>query len=600
MRRTRSTRLIIAFVLLALAVAGLPAAPAAAAHPGTNGAIAFTMAAYDCRAYCTNYRDIFVTDKEGAKLPVRRAGSSLQYDDSADWSPDGNEIVFTAYPYGVSYIDIYKMNADGSNVEALTNNHYNSSPRWSPDGETIAFTRNNTGGWPELWLMDADGTNERQVPIDYYTSTLAWMPDGRISFWGNPDNFSQNGLYATDVAGTTVEEIVTLTEMGAAIGAGQNFPRSLDWSPDGSRAVFAASTTASPTKQCDASGAGQQDIWTVTSTGVLKAVTTTDGDLEPYEDDPVWSPTGGRIAFSGYKYSCVGEGRDQTVQMGYSKLYTMKADGTDRQLIVDPPSGPDFGHNVMRPSWQPCTSATVVCGRGAGTGGYPIQDETPPTVDDAARAVPQGSSLSLSKLPVRFTWSATDNETPASKLLFDVQLRDMSTTTWVNLVKAGPERTATALLLPGRTYRLRHRATDQWGNTSAFLTSPEFKAEAAQETTVAPKLVYNGAWTRVARDGAFGGYVRTSNEVNAYATTTFTGYRGVGVVLPRRADLGVARVCLLRTGVDPDCADLNLSTETDPRRLVFARNKLNPGFEYKLRVRVLSGRVDLDVFEGIN
>ena len=590
----------ITLLLVALVAALIPAVSAGATTSGTNGAIAFSLRAYDCRVYCTNYNDIFLTDQLGAKLPVRRAGSTERYDDNPDWSPDGNEIVFEAYPYGVGYVDIYKMSANGSNVERLTNNYTNRNPRWSPDGQTIAFTRLDTAGWPEIWLMDADGTNERQVPIDYYANSIGWMPDGRITFWGNPSNFSQNALYATDVAGSEVEEIVTLGEISAATGEYTSFPTSIDWSPTGDRGVFGAQVPAADGATCSVAYPNQQDLWTVTPEGALAALTTTRSEFALWEGDPVWSPNGARVAFTAYKYECQGEGRDQTFVQGTTDLYTVKANGTDRDLIVAPPSqGYDFSHSVMNPSWQPCTPATVTCGRGPGAGGYPIQDETAPVVDDAARSVPQGASLSLSRLPVRFNWSATDNETPASKLQFDVQIRDMATSKWVNVVKASTKTSAISMLLPDHTYRLRHRARDQWGNTSAFLTSPAFQAEAGQETMTPPKLVYSGAWTRVAREGAVGGYVRTSTEVGATATTTFSGYRGAGVVLPRREGLGVARVCLVRTGVDADCANVDLSSATSLRRLVFTRNKLSPSLEYKLRVRVQSGRVDLDVFEGL-
>lgn len=599
MRRTGGTRRMVGFLLIALVAAVVPTAQAGAAHPGTNGAIAFTLAASDCRSYCDNWRDIFLTDPAGAKPPIRRAGSAEKYDVTPDWSPDGNEIVFMGYPWGVGYIDIYKMNADGSNVEALTNNYKNANPKWSPDGTTIAFTRNNSGDWPELWLMDADGTNERKVPIPYYVNALAWMPDGRISFWGNPNTFAVNGLFATDVAGESVEEIVNLDEVSAATGQTQSFPNTIDWSPDGKRGVFAALVPESETVDCEAAYPHQQDLWTVSPTGVLDSVVTTDGDFEVWEAEPAWSPAGNRIAYAGSTWTCVGEGRDQQAVQGYTDLYTMRSDGTNRVQIVDPPSGPGYGHSVMNPSWQPCTTATVVCGRGPGAGGFPIQDETAPVVDGAKRTVPQGAGLGASRLPVRFSWSATDNETPTAELRYDVQIRDQATSEWVNVVSNSLARAATVMLLPNHSYVLRHRARDQWGNVSAFLNSAAFKAEPGQETMTSPRLRYAGAWTRVAREGAYGGYVRTSTEVGATATMTFTGYRGAGVVLPKRTGLGVAKVCLLRTGVDPSCQDIDLGATTALRPLVFARNALNPGIEYRIRVRVMSGRVDLDVFEGL-
>ena len=52
------------------------------------------------------------------------------------WSPDGRKIAFASQRSG-NY-DIYAMDADGSNVERLTDSGA-SSPVWSPDGQRLAF-----------------------------------------------------------------------------------------------------------------------------------------------------------------------------------------------------------------------------------------------------------------------------------------------------------------------------------------------------------------------------------------------------------------------------------------------------------------------------
>jgi Tol biopolymer transport system component len=47
-----------------------------------------------------------------------------------DWSPNGDQIVFTGTD------GIYTMGADGSNAVWLTNG---TSPDWSPNGDQITF-----------------------------------------------------------------------------------------------------------------------------------------------------------------------------------------------------------------------------------------------------------------------------------------------------------------------------------------------------------------------------------------------------------------------------------------------------------------------------
>ena len=54
------------------------------------------------------------------------------------------------------FMDVYIMNADGSNVKQLTDvKGYDGGTFFSPDGKKIAYT---TGG--QLWVMDGDGDNE--------------------------------------------------------------------------------------------------------------------------------------------------------------------------------------------------------------------------------------------------------------------------------------------------------------------------------------------------------------------------------------------------------------------------------------------------------
>jgi Tol biopolymer transport system component len=60
----------------------------------------------------------------------------------ADWSPDGNRIVFEASPSPTSHGDIYTMNANGRHLRNLTLNqppNGSADPVWSPDGRKILF-----------------------------------------------------------------------------------------------------------------------------------------------------------------------------------------------------------------------------------------------------------------------------------------------------------------------------------------------------------------------------------------------------------------------------------------------------------------------------
>lgn len=105
------------------------------------------------------------------------------------WSPDGTRIAFTSHRHYHS--SIYVMDADGSDVERLTNFGRGSaaSPAWSPDGTRIAFASNSHDGNAKVHVMDADGSGVEQVTNHSGNDQHpAWSPDGtRIAFDSNGD-----------------------------------------------------------------------------------------------------------------------------------------------------------------------------------------------------------------------------------------------------------------------------------------------------------------------------------------------------------------------------------------------------------------------------
>jgi Tol biopolymer transport system component len=97
------------------------------------------------------------------------------------WSPDGTEITFASNrdkdatsPFNV---EIYTVNADGTNVTRLTNNPAtDTSPAWSPDGTEIAFQTGRDGN-PEIYSMKTDGTNPRRLTNDpAFDAAPNWQP----------------------------------------------------------------------------------------------------------------------------------------------------------------------------------------------------------------------------------------------------------------------------------------------------------------------------------------------------------------------------------------------------------------------------------------
>lgn len=83
-----------------------------------------------------------------------------KYNTSPNWSAL-NRITFSGMSDG--FLDIYSMNADGSNLRRLTENQgKNEDPCWSPDGRYIVFSSNREGRY-HLYIMNANGQNQRRI-----------------------------------------------------------------------------------------------------------------------------------------------------------------------------------------------------------------------------------------------------------------------------------------------------------------------------------------------------------------------------------------------------------------------------------------------------
>ena len=84
------------------------------------------------------------------------------YDSAPAWSPDGRRIAFESDLDGD--MEIFVMNADGSNVRQITHNTlWDEGPAWSPDGTKFAFSRGADDLHLDIWTMNADGSDPRQL-----------------------------------------------------------------------------------------------------------------------------------------------------------------------------------------------------------------------------------------------------------------------------------------------------------------------------------------------------------------------------------------------------------------------------------------------------
>ena len=156
------------------------------------------------------------------------------YDAEGSYSPNGEKIAFAsnrrAYIDGelseeerklfefheAAVMDIYIMDADGSNVVRLTDEiGYDGGPFFSPDGQRICwrrFTPDMTSS--EIWTMKIDGTDKRQLTQWASTSFAPYYhPSGKyIVFIANPEGYSNFEIYLIPTEGRQEPVRVTWTE----------------------------------------------------------------------------------------------------------------------------------------------------------------------------------------------------------------------------------------------------------------------------------------------------------------------------------------------------------------------------------------------------
>jgi Tol biopolymer transport system component len=197
--------------------------------------------------------DIFTARADGSDL--KRLTNSPGYDAETTISRNG-KLVFTSTRDGD--LDIYTMDANGKNVRRLTNElGYDGGPFWSKDGKQIVYRAHHPQEPKEkedyiallkqnlirptkldIWVMNADGSNKRRVTNNGKANFAPFFfPDGkRIIFSSNMDdpkgrNFD---LYKINVDGSGLERITTHETF-------DGFPM---FSPDGKKLVFASNRNA--------------------------------------------------------------------------------------------------------------------------------------------------------------------------------------------------------------------------------------------------------------------------------------------------------------------------------------------------------------------
>lgn len=244
------------------------------------------------------------------------------------WSPNGKYLAFVAdgkspaidisyRAQSLNYRQIYSAQADGFNIQQLTNSAGNKShPTWSPDGRYIAFVVEDSELGSDIYVMDADGNHLKNLTLGIKESVdyPEWSPDGsRIAYQA----FS-NGNWEIFVMTASGFKPQQLTRASGNHESEWSIQPS--WSPDARRIVFASSRS------------GSWDIYIMDDHGAEVKALTQDSFYDVFPD---WSPDGLLIAFS--------SNRDG----GSLQIYMMNADGSGITLLTKMPA------DASEADWQP-------------------------------------------------------------------------------------------------------------------------------------------------------------------------------------------------------------------------------------------------------
>lgn len=344
--------------------------------------------------------EIYKVNADGSNL-VRLTNNAI-YDLEVSFSPDGSKILFAANPIGDPNREIYVMDADGSNLVQLTNNlAEDAGPAFSPDGSKIAFYSKRDGNY-EIYVMDANGSNQVNLtnsPVDE-NGRPNWKPDGTKL------------AYRKNVGGNL--SIYTIEPDGSnetlLINYGQS-DHSLIWSADMTKVAFVSNGDVSSHEIYVANDDG---------TGIVRMTNNSFSD-----GAPSWSPDGSTIFFQS----------ERTVP-NQLEIFQIDADGSNETLLLNVGlGGAGTTHSTF---YQIGTSAVgspvgrIMTIRNTGSGNLTVSDITTSdsqfTIVPTNFAVPSGGNqdVTVTFTPTvaattysTLTISSDDPDSPSTQLIIN-------------------------------------------------------------------------------------------------------------------------------------------------------------------------------------
>lgn len=293
----------------ALLIAYVAPLAADAATPDKTGAIVFSRSQLKADGTASSSR-LWLTSPTGSPLQALTPRANAEYDASATWSPSGTRIAFehvSASTDTADRVDIFTVDRQGHHLHQLTSGAGNfQTPAWGPRN-TIAFV-SSYRDHDCVSLVQASGHHQQDLfcpPRPARVMRPTWSRDGsslyiHAGYYADRlQNFWRSLVYRVDASTGAA------TLLGDGILDG---PRSLEFSPDGSRGLYS-------------------DVYT----NDLMLLDFNSGQLHTIGSGyaPRWSKDGRRIAFTREVFEIT----PPDIRF-YEPLYVMDANGSNVRRIT--------------------------------------------------------------------------------------------------------------------------------------------------------------------------------------------------------------------------------------------------------------------------
>ncbi|MEO1386577.1 MAG: hypothetical protein AAFV85_04265 [Cyanobacteria bacterium J06634_6] len=255
--------------------------------------------------------NIYSINPDGSNLQPLTDEATL--DGTPVISPQQDKFAFSSYDGNKSSLSV--INIDGtSKTTIIDSDDFLSYPLWSLPDETDGFIflqneRSNLRSLKTLSLDTPEAVETIHVDFpDFFTAhDLTRSPNGDHIAFGSLTAWRGGAhVYTLDLNN---QKLNNLTQQ---VGVGSD----PDWSPDGSQLVFVGAQQQKPILE-----GGMSEIYTMRTRGL--GVKVIDIDLPGQKSQPVWSPTGAKIAFINDR----------------SAIYSVNLDGSNLIKLTDIDTG---------------------------------------------------------------------------------------------------------------------------------------------------------------------------------------------------------------------------------------------------------------------